>query len=283
MVMIDTTTRCNLACAHCPNSVLAEDQSWLGDMDFDLYKKIIDEVAAERPEAVVRPFDGGEPLMHKQMEEMIRYAKEKGIRKVAFTTNGLLFTEKRARAILEAGIDEIEFSIDAVTPETYLKIRKSEHFDRLIENIERVLALRPEINPALRVHVSFVKQQDNMFEAKEFEEFWTPKVDFVGIREYHQHNALVDDHGRYEKDTPPERHPCPYLWNRIIIQHNGKIRFCEFDWKAEHAIGDVRTQSLKEVWHGERYKTLRDQHVAGTFDYPYCKGCTDWREVRWNI
>ena len=47
------------------------------------------------------------------------------------------------------------------------------------------------------------------------------------------------------------------------------------------AIGDVRAQSLKEIWHSEAFRELRAQHVCGTFDHPFCKGCTDWRQVHW--
>jgi MoaA/NifB/PqqE/SkfB family radical SAM enzyme len=92
MVLIDTTTRCNLACAHCPSSKLAQDPAFLGDIDVDLYKKIIMEIAQENKGTIVRPFDGGEPFMRKDIEELIAFAKKCGIEYVSINSNGLLIT-----------------------------------------------------------------------------------------------------------------------------------------------------------------------------------------------
>ncbi len=282
MVMIDTTTRCNMVCFHCPNSVLSRDKSWVGDMDRDLYNKIIDEVAIENPNTYVRPFDGGEPLMRKDIEDLIQYAKDKGIKKVSITTNGLLLNQTRAHRIIEAGLDHIEFSVDALTVETYKKIRNSKHFNKVINNINNFIDMKNKLRPSLKISVSFVKQKDNLHEEDSFIKYWRKQVDDIGIREYHQHNDLVDSHGRYlKKDNFLHRYPCPYLWDRIIIQHDGSVRFCEADWKAEHKIGDVKNQSLREIWLGEEYRYLRNTHVDGTFNHPFCKKCTDWKEIHW--
>jgi len=280
MVMIDTTTRCNLACSHCPNSILAEDTSWLGDMETDLYRKIVDEIADENPDTLLRPFDGGEPLMRKDLGKLIGYAKKRGIRRVSINTNGLLMNRKRAKELIDAGLDDVEFSIDAFTAETYRKIRGSRHYDRLIGNIEEFLKLRRELRPSLTVTVSFVSQPDNKHEEKTFTEHWSSIVDRVDIRPLHEHGGLVPITGRSAEVTG-NRWPCPFLWNRIIVNHDGKVRFCEFDWKADHALGDVRLQSLKEIWNSADYQRLREQHIEGAFEHPYCRACIDWPTVQW--
>ncbi len=280
MVMVDTTTRCNLACAHCPNSILAEDTSWLGDMDTDVYRKIVDEIADENPDTLLRPFDGGEPLMRKDLGDLISYAKDRGIRRVSINTNGLLMNRNRANELIHAGLDDVEFSIDGFSAETYEKIRGSKHYDRLIGNIEEFLRLRSDLRPSLTVTVSFVLQPDNKHEEEMFNKHWSALVNRVDIRPLHEHGGLVSIAGKSAELTG-NRWPCPYLWDRIIINHDGKVRFCEFDWKGDHALGDVRLQSLKEIWNSADYERLRDQHVKGTFDHPYCRACTDWPSVAW--
>lgn len=280
MVMIDTTTRCNLACTHCPNSALSIDKSWVGDIDEELYKKLIDEIARENVNTVVRPFDGGEPLMLKKIEAYIKYAKEAGIQYVSINTNGQLLSEKRAIKLLESKLDHLEVSIDAFSAETYQKIRNSDRYENLVENILRLDALRKRLNASLRIDVSFVEQSGNRHEANLFENFWENKIDVVSIRPLHQHHGLVENCGTTMK-SHTYRHPCPYLWNRIIVNHDGRVRFCENDWKGEHAVGNANTQSLKEIWHGEAYTKLRSSHVEGTFDHPYCFGCKDWSVIQW--
>ena len=280
MVMLDTTTSCNLACAHCPNSVLSSDQEWMGDMNVDIYKKIVDEVAAKSKNTIVRPFNSGEPLLRKDIEDLIRYAKDRGIEFLSLNTNGLLLTPRRIESLLACGLDHIEVSMDAFSPETYLAVRRSKHYQKLVDNTLNLLEARKRY-PNFTVTVSFVKQADNIHEVDAFRTFWETRVDNVYFREFHQHNELVDDHGHYTEKPEERRHPCPYLWDRIIIQHDGTVRFCEADWKAAHAIGDVREQTLEEIWKGERYQALRESHINGEFDHPFCQKCTDWKEIRW--
>lgn len=276
MIMIDTTTRCNLACNHCPSSALSKDKTWVGDMDIDLFKKVIDEVARENPAAIVRPFNSGEPLMRKDMEDLVAYAKQKGIQYVSLNTNGTLLTKKRAESMLTSGLNHIEFSVDAFSKETFVKIKNIDLYDKIVSNIENMIDLKKKIAPNFEISVSFVKQRDNFHEADAFYRYWKYKVNQVTIREYHQHGNLVDDHGKYQIITTKNRWPCAYLWGRVIIQHNGRVRFCESDWKAEHAVGDIKKNSLKEIWHSKAYNELRKSHINGTFDHPYCKKCSDW-------
>lgn len=285
MVMLETTTRCNLACNHCPNSVLSKDKEWVGDMDINLYRKLIDEIAQEKPTTVVRPFDSGEPLLRKDMEEMIEYAKNKGIQYVSINTNGVLLNETRSKKLLKSGLDHIEISVDAISSETFKKIKNVDLYKRVKENILRLIQLRNKIRPEFIISVSFVKQRDNAQESENFYQYWKNKVNRVYIRNYHRHANLVEDLGLEEskktaKHKIRRRHPCPYLWNRIIVQHDGRVRFCENDWKAEHALGNAWTQSLKEIWNSDAYRKLRESHLRGTFDHPFCRDCPDWPAIK---
>ncbi|MBI2966773.1 MAG: radical SAM protein [Bacteroidetes bacterium] len=280
-IRIETTTRCNLTCTHCPNSVLSDVEGFLEDIDTGVYKKIIDEVAKEAPHIRVRPFGGGEPLFRKDMEDLIRYAHEKGLTNLSLNTNGTLLVKSRRKKLIEGGLNHIEVSIDAATPETYLKIRQSKLFNRLVENTLSYIEEAKAHDSDNKIDVSFVYQKDNQHELEMFQEFWTGKADVVLIRDYHQHNNLVDDHGRHNQQSFKYRHPCPYLWDRFIIHTNGLVKFCEYDWKGEHILGDIRKNTIKEIWQGENFRKLRQMHVDGTFDYPYCKNCVDWAEPKW--
>jgi len=281
MVMLETTTRCNLACNHCPNSILSKDKKWVGDMGIELYKKLIDEISNEDPTTVVRPFDSGEPLLRKDMEEMIEYAKKKGIQYVSINTNGVLLNEARCQKLLNSGLDHIEISVDAMSKETFKKIKNVDLYDRVKENILKLIQLRDVFRPDFIISVSFVKQRDNAHETDAFYAYWKEKVNRVYIRKYHRHANLVEDFGLSEDIKTDEsrmnrRHPCPYLWDRIIVQHDGRVRFCENDWKAEFALGNAWTQTLKEIWNSEAYQNLRASHLKGTFSHPFCRECPDW-------
>jgi radical SAM protein with 4Fe4S-binding SPASM domain len=246
-------------------------------MDLELYKKIIDEIADENLQTIVRPFDGGEPLLREDIEELIRYAKDKGINYVSLNTNGVLLNEKRALSILDSRLDHIEISIDAFSEETYKALKKANSYTKVTNNVETLLKLKDRIRPEFKVSVSFVKQSENIHECEAFCAYWKSKVNNVAIREYHSHGGLVGNRGTLKGLRKEYRRPCRYLWNRIIVQHNGKVRFCENDWKAVHALGNVRNQSLKQIWQSEGYRRLRESHIEGSFDHPFCKKCSDWK------
>jgi radical SAM protein with 4Fe4S-binding SPASM domain len=277
MVMIDTTTRCNLACRHCPSSILAEDPNWHADMDLELYRKIIDEIADENLQTIVRPFDSGEPLMRADMEQLIRYAKDKGINYVSLNTNGVLLNEKRAISILDSGLDHIEISIDAFSEETYKALKRANSYAKVTNNVETLLKLKDRIRPEFKVSVSFVKQEENIHECEAFYAYWKEKANKVGIREYHSHGGLVGNLGNPQGFRNEYRRPCFFLWDRIIVHHDGQVKFCENDWKCEHSLGNVRNQLLKQIWQSEGYTRLRENHIGGSFDHPFCKKCSDWK------
>ena len=90
------------------------------NMDFDLYKKIIDEIAFKVPS--IRLSLRGEATLNKNFTEAIKYAKDNGIKEVSTLTHGFKLTIPFFKKIVEAGIDWITISIDGVG-EKYNSIR----------------------------------------------------------------------------------------------------------------------------------------------------------------
>jgi MoaA/NifB/PqqE/SkfB family radical SAM enzyme len=279
IVMVDTTTRCNLACVHCPSSVLSAKAGFLADMNASLYYSVADQVA-EFPDTLLRPFNSGEPLLRRDMADLVAYAKRRGIRQVALTSNGALLTARVRRALVDASLDELEVSIDAATAGTYQAVRRQPVFARVVENTLRYVEEAKRADAGRRVLVSFVAQPANLHEQEDFVRFWTGRVDAVYIRGLHRHHDLID-FGPRPPAKPSPRHPCPFIFERLIVNHDGRVRFCEFDWEAEHVVGDARTEPLKDIWQGAQYRRLRAEHVSGAFGHPYCGPCPDWQEVRW--
>ncbi|MBN1844157.1 MAG: radical SAM protein [Sedimentisphaerales bacterium] len=282
MVMVDVTARCNLRCSHCPHSVLSNEQHYAADMDRQLCLDLIEQVARQSPASLLRLFNSGEPLLCGHLDEYIAFAKRLGVRRVSITTNGTLLDAERRRALLDGGLDHLEVSIDAATPETFTQLKRTDHFETVVQNTLAFCAERRRRGSPCQVDVSFVWQAANRQELEPFRSFWQDKVDFIHIREIHCHNNLVDDRSAAPPPEMPHRHPCPYLWNRIIIHHDGRVRFCEADALCEHVVGDARRESLRAIWLGPAYQQLRRQHVEGTFDHPFCRRCSDWRIIKWD-
>jgi radical SAM protein with 4Fe4S-binding SPASM domain len=252
-------------------------------MPLDLYEKIIDDIANECPTTIVRPFGGGEPLLRSDMPYLIAYAKNRGLQHLGLNTNGTLLDSAMAIALLDAGLDQLTISIDAFSEDTYIKIKNKPGYELVIDNVNRYLDYRMSKRKHTTVHVSFVAQAANQHERSQFISYWSKRVDRVEVRELHQHGGLVGQE-KPGSAYPGQgnRHPCPYLWKRLIIHPNGQVSFCENDWTGKRSvIGDVKTSSIKSIWNCPEYTRLRQSHVDGTFEHPFCKECPDWAVIKW--
>ena len=120
IINIDPCDTCNFQCKFCPTG----DRELMrrtkgrghGIMDFDLYKKLIDDICAfEDKVKVIRLYKDGEPLLNPHFAEMVRYAKQSGCcDRVDTTTNASLLTHALSDQIIEAGLDRINISIEGV-------------------------------------------------------------------------------------------------------------------------------------------------------------------------
>jgi organic radical activating enzyme len=134
---IESTSRCNLRCGYCPNKDIEKADH--GFMDLDLFKSIIDQVADHAYD--VNLFHRGEPTMHPRLPEMVAYARQKGLY-TRIHTNITLLSEKKARALLDAGLDYMSCSFDGYTKEMYEKNRVGAKFDWALDHLRRFLELK---------------------------------------------------------------------------------------------------------------------------------------------
>ena len=133
---IECTAACNISCteACCAPETGITKTRQAGMLDFDLFKRVIDEAG---PNLVrIDFFNYGEAFLHKRAIEMCEYIKTTFPHVYLYTsTNGLMFNDASARRLARSGIDEVTFSIDGATPESYLKYRQRGNFDLAIANL----------------------------------------------------------------------------------------------------------------------------------------------------
>lgn len=162
-LFVEVTSRCNMSCAMC-----VKQTSGGADPEGDLSMPLFRALAPAFPGLDAFILNGvGEPLLHPQLEEMIRAARERMPTEgwVGFQSNGLLLTDARAVSLASAGLDRVCFSIDGVSPETFRKVRKGGE----IEGVERALAAMAAAKkrcgrPDLQVGVEFVVMRGNLRE-----------------------------------------------------------------------------------------------------------------------
>jgi MoaA/NifB/PqqE/SkfB family radical SAM enzyme len=130
-IYLETTNRCNLRCRTCPQYFgMPED-------DADLRPSGVRRILAQFPTVRRVVLHGiGEPLLNRQLPEIITAAKGRGAH-VLFNTNGLLLRPPLTEPLVLSGLDELRVSIDAASPETYKLVRGANGFDRIVRNVRR--------------------------------------------------------------------------------------------------------------------------------------------------
>src|SRR5262245_31950835 len=175
MLVLSFVYPCNALCPHCPytNSNIRKEYRDAPYMPEATYKKIADE--SGRYGAYLRSSAGGEPMLHPQATELLVYAKNVGC-KIGLITHDSLCDEAHAGALLDAGVDMIEFSVDACDPQTYAVVRTGRDWDMLVENAKHMLSVRNAHKSNSKIVASAVVQTGVDIDA--VEKYW---VDVIGM------------------------------------------------------------------------------------------------------
>ncbi|MCU4752131.1 GTP 3',8-cyclase MoaA [Halobacteria archaeon AArc-curdl1] len=138
-VRISLTDRCNFDCIYCHNEGLGDTRGPMDPQDDEMETDDVVrflEVAEEFDINAVK-FTGGEPMLRQDLEEIIE--RTPGSMEVSLTTNGT-FLPGRAEDLVEAGLDRVNVSQDALDPEAFAAVTKSGAYDKVIEGVEAALA-----------------------------------------------------------------------------------------------------------------------------------------------
>jgi radical SAM protein with 4Fe4S-binding SPASM domain len=272
---IETTSYCNLECPMCPRTIqMKEGTDYLPGQDvvfpMDTYKKIIDE-GAENGLCSLKLQYLGEPLADPFIVERIKYAKDKGIMDVMFNTNATLLTEEMSHNILQAGLDDIFFSVDSIVPEKYNKIRIGTHYEHTIKNIKNFMKIKNSGDyDHVQTRVSMVVFPGTpQEEIEQYKNYWVPIVGSVGFDGWINESSNKPESSDYNPNFV-----CAQPFQRMFVMYNGLVTPCCLDAKREYALGDVYQTSIKEIWHGEKLTKMRNLHIEGKYmDIAICRKC----------
>lgn len=271
-VLMDLATKCNLRCPMCPVWG-SEDETAIdavtGAMDLEASRRLLDEIMATKP--LIQPNMYGEPLLAPNLREQIMDMKSRGMA-VAMNTNGLTLNESLAKFFVDQKVDSVMFSIDAVSRGTLRKIRGIDKIEKIETAVFRLLKMRGDADFP-RVGVSFTIQGDNRHEVDAFVARWVGVVDVVRM-------GILFENGTFpDMETPPERLPCPAIYNTLPIHNDGVVTICCLDGFKTTNMGNVFKDGAKAVWQGEEFAKARYYHETGQWDkVPFCKPCNGWAQ-----
>lgn len=283
---------CNFSCINCTWNLESKIKHKDTLFPFEAFKEIIDE-SVPKGLMAIRLNYLNEPLMRNDLDKFIAYARKAGILDIYFSTNGSLLTEKISRKIIKSGLTRIQISIDAYTNETYNKIRLGGDLDKIKANINNFIKIKKEMNSNLpTVRVNFVKTPENEHELQDFIDYWSSKVDNIGVQD------LVNIIGT-KKISNRKAFNCNVPSRNLVIRYDGTILPCCSFFGAEMPVSLLKTdislpvvnniglvekerkskliiRSLEDTWNSKEMCDLREMHKKGEYrKNPICKKCIE--------
>ena len=134
---ISLTDRCNYRCSYCmPKDIFNADYKYLKKSELLTFEEILSFIKA------LKAFDlkkirltGGEPLLRRNIENLINGIKDTGINEVALTTNGSLLSFSKAKLLKQNGLDGVTISLDSLKCSTNKKINPYSNLSKVIDSI----------------------------------------------------------------------------------------------------------------------------------------------------
>lgn len=287
-VSIEPTTACNLRCPECPSGLRAFNRP-TGKMQFDLFRQVVDELY--RHTYALLLYFQGEPYLHPEFFDMVRYAHKRGLFTIT-STNGHFLDPERARRTVEAGLDRLIVSVDGLTQPTYERYRIGGQLERVIQGIQQVAAFKRRLRsrrPYIIVQfIIFRHNESQVSEVKQMARTWGADEVWLKTAQIYNHqggNPLIPEQSQYSRyvrqadgtwvlRTTALNH-CWRLWRTCVITWDGIVVPCCFDKDARHPLGDLTTTSFREIWRGVAYHHFRYRLLRGRDKIDICSNCSE--------
>ena len=222
---------------------------------------------------------------------LISYAKSKGILETIINTNATTLDDKKARQIIESGLDFMIYSFDGGTKNTYEKMRpgrfNKNEFEKVYKNIKDFADIKKQMKsnfPYTKIQMIMMKET---FDEKEsFFDLFSDCVDDVSVSQYTERGGEIDDidkksrkiyndaliKNNLPKGTPymrdaygnlflsKNRKPCEQPFQRLMVTYEGRVGMCCYDWGATHPVGYLHRNGFSNE---NEYDKIVDKAKSG--------------------
>ena len=288
VIYIDPCDTCNFRCKFCPSGNLelmkTIDGRGHGPMDFGLYRSIIDSLKEfQDPVRVIRLYKEGEPLLNPHFAEMVAYAKASPkVQRVDTTTNASLLTHERSLAIIDAGLDRLNISVEGMNADHYRDFSGHKlDFEAFVDNIAFFYDHRKqcELNIKINGDILTPEQEEDFYRTfgnitdgisvEHTIEYW-PKFNDMKVDFDEDVSLLGGKSG--------EVLVCPYVFYEMCINSNGTYSLCRFDWNHamimdKHVSGWPTPKKVWDcitLWNFQQSFLRKERKMMSVLSCPKC-------------
>ena len=276
--VIEVNGGCNYTCQMCPQSrPEGRGKNWLKKMSLLQFEDAVAQCAKSGLN-VVNLEGSGEPTLNRNLPEYIRIVKKYGAKAFMFS-NGFRMHGDLMRECVDAGLDFYRFSVIGYDPGSYQKWMDVDNFYTIWENIREMKGHVDQVQSDCVVATYHLITDDSNVEYEL--ERYKALVDNAGVKTeiWKMHNWAGVYAPEYERHGQIKTCGRPFSPDVVIRAggldgRTGAVHPCcqVLGRDDEAVLGHLSENTLEEIWYGEAYEKLREDHRTG--NYPdYCKSC----------
>lgn len=234
---------CNRKCVFCPRHDAKAFPNTDKHFPPELYEKIMRDLQKLDFNGTLLFSAFCEPLLYRHLEKVIELSKDYCPRaRIEMVVNGDLATEEKVAQLFEAGLTTLCISM-------YDGPHQLEHFQKL----QKKMGLSDE--------QIFLRKR------------WLPPKEHYGITLSNRAGAVELKDIGIEKLKEPLKQACYYPFYQVLVDYDGAVLLCAHDWGKKLIIGNVKKQSILEIWNNNIMKTVRTKLFQKNRNFPPCNLC----------
>ena len=273
-VSVEPASVCQLRCPECPvgqGTAVGSRHAEAGRpfMSMEVWGRVLNEV--KRYAHTIQFYFQGEPLLNRDLPQMIREAHEEGLYTIV-STNAQAMTEPMAEALVKAGLDRIIVSMDGLTDESYNAYRAGGSLDKTKEALRMLRTAKVRLHARITIELQVLRLRTNEHEWEEFRRVYrslgADRLVFKTAQLYdytHGHPLMPSDlkYSRYVKGVDgdyhrrPLRHGCLRVWSGAVIATNGDVLPCCYDKMRAYAYGNIMNAPMREIYNNGKAQAFR--------------------------
>ena len=297
-VSVEPAGFCQLRCPECPVGTARRDNGQTATtktLPLPLFRHILDELSPFVH--TIQFYFQGEPLLCRDLPEMIRLAHAEGLYTIV-STNAQALTDERAEVLVQAGLSRIIVSMDGLTQSSYEAYRQGGDVRKVYAALRSLRQAKTKHRSRIRIELQCLRLRSNEHEWKEFKRLYRSLgADCLTFKtaqfyDYEKGNPLMpsdERYSRYEKQKdglyrPKRSHrftrlftrPCSRLFTGCVIDAGGKVLPCCFDKARQHTFGQLTVNtSFRSIWTSAAAFRFRRSVLHHKSSVPICTNCTE--------
>ena len=286
-VSVEPAAICQLRCPECPVGMKGDRLKVKGErfISREVWERVLNETAETA--WTMQFYFQGEPLLHKDLPQMISDAHEKGLYTIV-STNAQAMTPELAKALIQAGLSKIIVSMDGLTQQSYEAYRVGGDIEKCKAALQYLRDAKKACEGQTLIELQCLRLRTNEHEWEalkgQYKLLGADRLVLKTVQLYdyaHGHPLMPTNerYSRYRKGADGLYHRkhrgigCRRIWSGVVVTTDGEVLPCCYDKSRAYAYGNIKEKSLKELFTSEKAMTFRQ---AALKEQPLiCKEC--WR------